>query len=71
MATMLKSGLKVGIVRNRAFCQFSSIAQMLALWSFRYHSRLALREMDDWQLKDIGLMPQDARTEMRKPFWKA
>lgn len=33
-------------------------------------SRLALAEMSDWQLKDIGVSEKDARQESLVPFWR-
>ncbi|WP_419178569.1 DUF1127 domain-containing protein [Ensifer adhaerens] len=33
-------------------------------------SRLALGEMSDWQLKDIGVCEKDARQESQVPFWR-
>lgn len=33
-------------------------------------SRLALGEMSDWQLKDIGVSGKDARQESAVPFWR-
>ena len=32
--------------------------------------RLALGEMSDWQLKDIGICEKDARQESNVPFWR-
>nr|WP_314619768.1 DUF1127 domain-containing protein [uncultured Pseudomonas sp.] len=36
----------------------------------RWHTRRALLELDDEQLRDIGLSWEQAREEGRKPFWK-
>ncbi|OCP19067.1 MULTISPECIES: DUF1127 domain-containing protein [unclassified Ensifer] len=33
-------------------------------------SRLALEEMSDWQLRDIGVCEKDARRESSVPFWR-
>lgn len=33
-------------------------------------SRLALEEMSDWQLSDIGVSERDARRESSVPFWR-
>lgn len=35
----------------------------------RRRSRLALRELDDHFLKDIGISRADAEREARRPFW--
>jgi uncharacterized protein YjiS (DUF1127 family) len=36
----------------------------------RYRQRRQLLEMDDRQLKDIGITPEQAEQEARKPIWK-
>jgi uncharacterized protein YjiS (DUF1127 family) len=36
----------------------------------RWHTRRALLQLDDDQLRDIGLSWEQARTEGCKPFWK-
>jgi uncharacterized protein YjiS (DUF1127 family) len=36
----------------------------------RYRQRRQLMEMDDRQLKDIGITPEEAAQEARKPIWK-
>ena len=38
-------------------------------WMERSQQRQALSELDDHQLKDIGLSRTAAMTEARKPFW--
>ncbi|MEI2299813.1 DUF1127 domain-containing protein [Ensifer sp. MJa1] len=46
------------------------------LWTFycelaaKRRSRLALGEMSDWQLRDIGVCEKDARQESQVPFWR-
>nr|WP_314875118.1 DUF1127 domain-containing protein [uncultured Pseudomonas sp.] len=37
----------------------------------RWRTRRALLELDDEQLRDIGLSWEQARLEGSKPFWKA
>lgn len=37
----------------------------------RRHDRTLLARLDDHLLRDIGLSPDDARTECAKPFWRA
>lgn len=32
--------------------------------------RMALGEMSDWQLRDIGVSERDARQESTVPFWR-
>jgi uncharacterized protein YjiS (DUF1127 family) len=41
-----------------------------ALYRHRVHSRRALLELTDAQLRDIGLDFQQARAEGMKPFWR-
>jgi uncharacterized protein YjiS (DUF1127 family) len=36
----------------------------------RYRQRRQLMEMDYHQLKDIGITPEEAEQEARKPIWK-
>jgi len=36
----------------------------------RYRQRRQLMEMDDRELKDIGITREQAEEEARKPFWK-
>lgn len=45
------------------------LASLVALWAHRAGTRRALREMEDWQLRDIGLSAAEAQREARKPFW--
>lgn len=37
----------------------------------RYRQRKQLMELDYYQLKDIGITPEEADQEVRKPIWKA
>ncbi|APO74968.1 hypothetical protein AM571_CH02159 [Rhizobium etli 8C-3] len=49
---------------------FSRILEMLSCWSVKRQGRRALREMADWQLRDIGLSRADAAEEIKKSrFW--
>ena len=50
-----------------------SAPQGLGRWGLmlhRWHTRRALLQLDDDQLRDIGLSWEQARTEGRKPCWK-
>ena len=40
------------------------------LGRMRYRQRRQLMQMDDRQLKDIGISPEEAEQEARKPIWK-
>jgi uncharacterized protein YjiS (DUF1127 family) len=46
-------------------------AASVTLWVTRSHSRRALQQLEPWQLRDVGLTPEAARTEARKVFWQA
>ena len=45
-------------------------AERIEAWRARARSRLALLEMSDAMLKDIGLSRADAWRESREPFWR-
>lgn len=40
-------------------------------WATRRRTRLALRQLEAWQLADVGLTPAQARTEAARAFWRA
>ena len=39
-------------------------------WTARRRSRLALKQMPDWQLRDVGLTPAQAHREASLVFWR-
>ncbi|OLE60023.1 MAG: hypothetical protein AUI36_12835, partial [Cyanobacteria bacterium 13_1_40CM_2_61_4] len=43
---------------------------VLRIWQHRRRGRCALRHLDDWLLKDIGLSRAAAAREASKPFWR-
>jgi uncharacterized protein YjiS (DUF1127 family) len=43
---------------------------LIARWYDRHLQRLALAELDNHQLADIGKSPEEARHECAKPFWR-
>jgi len=50
-----------------------SVLKALRWWRTageRYRQRKQLMEMDYRQLKDIGITPEEAQQEARKPIWK-
>ena len=47
-----------------------TLGALIARWHFRWQSRRQLEAMDDHQLRDIGLSPEQVRHETRKPFWR-
>jgi uncharacterized protein YjiS (DUF1127 family) len=40
-------------------------------WATRRRTRAALRQLETWQLRDVGLTRDDAETEASRVFWKA
>ncbi|WP_246707598.1 DUF1127 domain-containing protein [Ensifer oleiphilus] len=51
----------------------NTLHQLWRLYCFlaaKRRSRLALEEMSDWQLSDIGVSERDARRESSVPFWR-
>ena len=39
-------------------------------WATRYRSRQALKQLEPWQLRDVGLTPDQALSEASRVFWK-
>ncbi|MGF6175669.1 DUF1127 domain-containing protein [Ensifer sp. 4252] len=51
----------------------SALQRLWRLYCFlaaKRRSRLALEEMSDWQLSDIGVCERDARRESSVAFWR-
>lgn len=48
-----------------------SLLRRLMTWRAIAHQRAALETLDSAALKDIGLTPETARAEARRPFWDA
>jgi uncharacterized protein YjiS (DUF1127 family) len=48
-----------------------SLMELIATWRSRHATRQDLKRMSDHMLRDIGLTPGDAVTEIAKPFWRA
>lgn len=46
------------------------VRMIFCIWPDRHHQRRALREMDDDQLRDLGISRRSALREGRKPFWR-
>ena len=53
-----------------AWTGFRRLAAWLRSCRERRRQRLALAELRDDQLKDIGLTASDVRRECAKPFWR-
>lgn len=47
------------------------VAVCLSEWSQRRDTRKALKDLSEWQLRDVGLTPDEARFEASKVFWRA
>ncbi|MEO0379288.1 MAG: DUF1127 domain-containing protein [Pseudomonadota bacterium] len=47
------------------------VAVVLSIWATRRRTRLALKQLSDHQLRDVGLTPADAYVEARRVFWRA
>ncbi|KIN65176.1 hypothetical protein Z946_4076 [Sulfitobacter noctilucicola] len=45
-------------------------AILVTKWAARRQTRLALAQLEPWQLADVGLTPDEAITESRRVFWQ-
>lgn len=48
-----------------------ALTVVLLAWEERRQTRKALARLEDHMLRDIGLYPDEARTEAARPFWQA
>ncbi len=39
-------------------------------WATRRRTRRVLAQLEPWQLRDVGLTPDQAKSEARRVFWK-
>lgn len=46
-----------------------ALGRLVALWRRRATTRTHLADLDPRMLRDVGLEPEAARREARKPFW--
>ncbi|MDW3221597.1 MAG: DUF1127 domain-containing protein [Paracoccaceae bacterium] len=46
-------------------------AVCVSKWATRRETRRTLKQLTDWELRDVGLTPQQARDEAAKVFWRA
>ena len=46
-------------------------AATVTKWATRRQTRLSLEHLEAWQLDDLGITPDAARTDPQKVFWKA
>jgi len=49
---------------------FARTAATLKLWHQRARQRRHLAQLDEHLLRDVGITPEQARREARKPFWR-
>ena len=54
-----------------SWARIRSGLSVLLLWMDRTGQRQDLAELEDHQLRDIGLTRDDIRRECGKPFWRA
>ena len=47
-----------------------SFAVVTTEWANRRRTRLALAQLEPWQLRDVGLTPEEASTESRRVCWR-
>ncbi|MDF3413665.1 DUF1127 domain-containing protein [Sulfitobacter sp. M57] len=45
-------------------------AVLVTKWATRRRTRLALSQLEPWQLSDVGLTPAEARKEHHRVFWR-
>lgn len=70
MAYLTKSQLSHGSSLS-ILSWFAGLAHVITIWHKRASQREALRRLDDYYLRDIGLTRQEVRVETTKPFWRA
>lgn len=45
-------------------------AVLVTKWATLRRTRQSLAQLDDWQLRDVGLTPDEATFESRRVFWR-
>ncbi|NNE52808.1 MAG: DUF1127 domain-containing protein [Sulfitobacter sp.] len=48
-----------------------SFAVCVTKWATRRRTRLALSQLEPWQLRDVGLTPDQASLEASRAFWQS
>ncbi len=65
----------LGILNQRGLPVLALIAVKFAVcvtkWAIRHRTRRALATLEPWQLRDVGLTPEQAETEAARAFWNA
>lgn len=73
--TLTLSTEAVAVLNQRSTPVLAVIAVKFAVYvttiATRRSTRKALARLEPWQLKDVGLTPQQARDESLRVFWKA
>ncbi|MEM7207355.1 MAG: DUF1127 domain-containing protein [Pseudomonadota bacterium] len=59
----------VNNIADRSPSKLWTLAMTLELWHRRVQTRRHLAKLDHDQLNDIGVSFEQARDEMKKPFW--
>ena len=49
----------------------TALLRLLSCWHDRWVHRRKLEQLDDDNLRDVGLTRSDIRRESSKPFWRA
>tara|TARA_R110002072_G_scaffold27455_28_gene89352 strand:+ start:2588 stop:2788 length:201 start_codon:yes stop_codon:yes gene_type:complete len=65
LATLNTRGLPIAALIAVKF------AVCVTKWATRRRTRAALRQLESWQLRDVGLTRDKAITEASRVFWKA
>ena len=47
------------------------VAVCLSKWATRRNTRRTLKQLTPWELRDVGLTPEEADFEASKVFWRA
>jgi len=55
---------------NFWFASLSDVAEMVSVWLRRSRTRRRLAELEDRELRDIGVSRAQALDESKKPFWR-
>lgn len=66
---MTRSAIRT-LPRPREGNLFIRVLSKLATAMSRHHDRQLLARLDDHLLRDIGVSPDEAKTECAKPFWQ-
>ena len=69
--TLTLSTEAVAVLNQRSTPVLAVIAVYVTTIATRRSTRKALARLEPWQLKDVGLTPQQARDESMRVFWKA